>query len=169
MLLLSRRLCRRTQPRQVLPDAARHVYSVHVDLHLGTCVSKQVWSGLTYNTVGYEEENKIKDREYSKEYGAFFMSGVVVFLAVVFSVFGVQPGNTAHLSLLSDINEFDNLGEPESSQNQLYSGLSRGHQPFRQRHRLEFKGHILPGIDSKRMDSSGPKGGLGEPQVQLVL
>ena len=42
----------------------------------------QIWSGLDYNSDNYEKDNNIEDIKYSKEYGAFFMSGVIVFLSL---------------------------------------------------------------------------------------
>lgn len=89
--------------------------------------SDQIWSGLTYNTVGYEEENNVKDRQYTKEYGAFFMSGVIVFLAILFSVMAAHSGHSASLPPLFDINELNDLGESKGPQNQLYPSISCRH------------------------------------------
>jgi hypothetical protein len=46
----------------------------------------QVWSGLDYNKDGYEAENKIEGKLYSKEYGAFFMSAVITISATLMVV-----------------------------------------------------------------------------------
>ena len=47
---------------------------------------RQVWTGLTYNRDDYEKEHGIADRTYSKEYGAFFVSWVIVIFALLVSV-----------------------------------------------------------------------------------
>lgn len=45
---------------------------------------------MDYNKEGYEADNKIEGVKYTKEYGAFFMAGVITILATLMVVLNFQ-------------------------------------------------------------------------------
>jgi palmitoyltransferase len=63
-------------------------------------VCKYLWSGLDFNSDSYEEDHPNDHRKYTKEYGAFFMSSVIAFVAS--GLVSLLLGYHSYLCLLNE-------------------------------------------------------------------